>query len=107
MNKQALRFIDKLSGNPPVIMFDAAIERRRTLGADLLLGNVKEVEGKPVDPKKEYLMKLPVRREMDHKMRLKNAYKKAGKVGLITYLRPFIKPEKFGEVQVYIMKSLR
>lgn len=106
MNKTALKVISNISKQMPVILFDAAIERRKTKGEDLLLGGVKEVEGQPVDPEKEYYMTLPVRRTIDHKMRMKNAYSRAGKFGLITYLKPYVKPDKFGEVQVFIMKSI-
>lgn len=106
MNKTALKFISKLSKQLPTIMFTAAIEMRRVSGSDLIQSNTYEVDGIPVDSEKTYRMRMPVQRDIDHKRRMKEIYKKRGKVGLITYLRPYIKPEKFGEVQVYIMNNL-
>ena len=106
MNKTALKIINNISKELPVQMFTAAIERRRLSGADAILANQKEIGGKPVDPEGNYIMKMPVRRNIDHKLRMKRIYKKRGKVGLITYLKPYVQPAKFGEVQVFIMKNI-
>lgn len=106
MNKTALHHIDRFAKALPVLMHTAAFYQQKISGADLLLAGTKEVEGTEVLPEKDYYMKVPVNREIDHKARMKNAYKKRGKDGLISYLRPYIKPEKFGEVQVFIMKAI-
>lgn len=106
MNKKALKIIGKISNELPLQLFTAAIENRRVSGEDVIQANTKEIDGKPVDPKGTYTMRLPVKREIDHKGRMKKIYKKRGKVGLITYLRPYVIPEKFGEVQVFIMKNI-
>ena len=106
MNKTALKIISKIIEQLPTIIFVAAIEMRRVSGSDLILSNTHEVDGIPVNPEKTYRMRMPVQRDIDHKRRMKEIYKKRGKVGLITYLRPYIKPEKFGEVQIYIMNNI-
>jgi hypothetical protein len=59
-------------------------------GTDARLADVKEIDGQPVDPEKEYTMTLPRVHIVNHKRRMRRAYKKGGKGPLIDYVIKFV-----------------
>lgn len=106
MHKVVLKHIDEIANLLPQVKYNAAVERQKITGVDVRLSGAKEIEGERVDPNKNYLINVPVIREVDHKQRMKRAYKRSGKVGVIHYLRPYVEPDKFGPLQVHIMRSM-
>ena len=59
------------------------------IGSDLILSGTNTVEGCLVDPKRDYVMKAPVYYEINHYKRMKKAFKKNGRDGIVRYLAPF------------------
>jgi hypothetical protein len=106
MNKTALKHIDKIAKKLPQKFFTAAMQPKKISGKDAILAGHKLIDDKPIDPEAVYILKIPVNREVDHKLRMKKIYKRRGKIGIITYLRPFVKKESFGKVQVFIMNNI-
>ncbi len=106
MNKKALQIISKFSQELPAIQYTAAIYNSKISGTDVLLAGTKQINGEDVDTEKQYSCKTPLIRDIDHKKRMKRIYNKRGKIGLITYLKPFCKKDQFGRVQVFIMNSI-
>jgi hypothetical protein len=105
MNKINLKIISKLSDQLPLQLYNSKY-RVKISGEDVILSGQTKIEGNEIDLKKEYILNNVLQREVDHKQRMKKAYNKRGKAGLITYLKPFCKKEKFGSVQVFIMNNM-
>lgn len=105
MNKRHLKIINEIANVLPKTQY-AAKDRRLVKGEDLILANQTEIDGEPVDPDKEYLMHLPMTIQVNHTNRIKKAFKRHGRAGVIQYVRPFIKPEMFGQVQLRIFTAL-
>ena len=68
--------------------------RERIKGSDLLLTGVKEVEGKPIDKEKTYLIHNPLLQEKNHKRRLFRAYRKSGFEGVEKYLARYVAKDR-------------
>ena len=60
-------------------------------GEDAILAGTTEIEGKEVDPEKEYIIGNRLIMAVDHKNRLKGMFKRHGKNGLIEYCKKFLK----------------
>ena len=105
MNKKALKIISKISNQLPVQLYNTKY-RVKCSGEDVILAGTDEIEGKKIDPKKDYILNSILQRGVDHKSRMKKIYNKRGKIGLITYLKPYVIKEKFGRVQVFIMNNI-
>lgn len=58
---------------------------------DILLGGRSEVEGKGIDPDKEYIIPNILVMPVDHIKRIKRAFKSNGKTGIIEYCKRFLK----------------
>jgi hypothetical protein len=102
MNKTTLKIISKISEQLPMQLYNSKCLAKIS-GEDAILAGTLEINGEPTDPEKEYVVNNILQRDVDHKSRMKKIFNKRGKVGLITYLRPFFKREKFGPIQVVIM----
>lgn len=80
--------------------------RERMKGSELLLTGVKEVEGKPIEKEKTYLIHNPLLQEKNHKRRLIRAYRKSGFEGVERYLARYVAKDR-REVLDNVMKQLR
>ena len=105
MNKRALKIISDISKKLPSTLYNS-IYKVKCSGSDALLSGQTKIDGLPINPKGSYVMNNTLQREIDHKSRMKRIYKKRGKIGLMTYLKPYCIPEKFGAVQVFIMNNI-
>jgi hypothetical protein len=105
MNKRALKIISNISKQLPMQLYNSKCLVKIS-GEDAILSGNLEINGEPTDPEKDYILNSILQRDVDHKSRMKKIFNKRGKVGLITYLKPFIIPEKFGSVQVFIMNNV-
>lgn len=59
-------------------------------GEDLLLSGHTEVEGKEIDPEKDYIMNLPMYFECVHEKRIAKQAKKKGFEGVFNYVSRFL-----------------
>jgi len=80
--------------------------RQKLLGSDAILAGHKEIEKQEIDPEKEYILNMPYSNSVNHYNRLKRAYKRHGRSGIINYCKPYIKKEHFGKFQVQIFTAL-
>ena len=106
MKKAILKRLNEIAKNLPNETFLASYEPIEITGHDCILAGTNEINGFPVDPDKQYLVKVPLIREVDHIRRLKEAYKAQGRAGVIHYCRPYVKPDLFGKFQINIMRFL-
>ncbi|MCK5614235.1 hypothetical protein KAR91_70875 [Candidatus Pacearchaeota archaeon] len=60
-------------------------------GEDAILAGTNEIEGKEVDPEKEYMIPNRLIMPVDHIKRIKRAFKSNGKNGIIEYCEKFLK----------------
>lgn len=74
-------------------------------GEDLLLCNIKEVNGRPVVPDKVYSILIDVIHHVNYKERMIAAYKRLGRQGIADYLKTVTEPEYHAQIQNHIMKS--
>ena len=79
------------------------------LGEDLILCDVEEVEGKPVDPEKEYTMPTVMTTEVgfkQHYRRMKKAHERNGVEGICRYLAAWnlIDPEGIAKLKPMLQK---
>lgn len=80
---QALRII---ASKLPMVNCETR-ERHLMLGKEILeLETVKEIDGKPINPEKHYLMIYPVFIISNHYRRLKRAWIKNGREGVQHYI---------------------
>lgn len=105
MNKTALKCIDAMSGSLPM-QFYYFNEEVKVSGEDALLSGHKKIKGKEINPEEDYLLTMPVKRSINHKLRMKRIYEKRGKIGLITYMEPLLKKEMFAKVEIFINKNV-
>ena len=71
---------------------EATKQYTKWTGEDLLLSNIEEVEGEPVDPEKEYIIGDVMTREVgkkQHHRRMKKAFMKNGVEGVCAYFKKF------------------
>jgi hypothetical protein len=106
MKKKQLKVLGLIAEKLPRVTYLASMERAEWTGEDALLAGTEEIDGKPVDPEKTYQVRVPLVRDWDHKRRMKEAYKREGRMGVIKYCRPFVRPDSFGKFQVLIMNNL-
>jgi hypothetical protein len=92
INTNAQRFIDGVCMQLPVDGYSVK-DTCKVSGEDVLLSNTNEINGEEVDPEKEYLMNIPRYHSVNHKRRMKRAFKTNGLDGLISYLKKYTKPE--------------
>jgi hypothetical protein len=107
MNKELLKQINMIARNLPTMAYTAMMYPSKITGEDVLLAGTKEIDGEEVDILKEYIIKTPLIRDVDHVKRLKEAYKRNRRAGVIAYLKPYVAPENFGKMQVYIMTKMK
>lgn len=74
-------------------------------GEDLLLCNVKEVDGEPVNPNLAYSISIDVIHHVNHKERMITAYKRKGRQGIADYLKTVTEPEYHEQIQNHIMSK--
>jgi hypothetical protein len=85
MGKKAkLKKIRRLASSMPDIKTEQVIGDR-VYGYELLKDGIKEVEGKPVDPKEEYYRKKGVPVSVNHNRQMKRMYNKHGLGGVVVY----------------------
>jgi len=78
MGKKAkLKKIRRIASQLPVINKRVVIGEIIS-GEDLIKDGVKEIEGKPVDPKGQYKRKKVVRGILNHNKKMKQLYNKGG-----------------------------
>jgi hypothetical protein len=71
------KLIKKIAERLPVVM-EHTIEVHLLKGSEILeWGTVNEIDGKPIDPEKEYRYNMPVQIAVNHYRRLKRAWKKS------------------------------
>ena len=96
MTKEVEKFIHKLAINLPAVKY-AARDKRFVSGSDLILAG-HDKEDKNIDPEGRYEIGIPFELPVNHERRLKRAYKRNGKEGLIHYLKPFTQPDKLSGI---------
>lgn len=71
----------------PIVLTDTH-EKHLVRGKDILeWGTISEVDGKPIDPDKQYMWHYPVQMYRNHYRRLKKAYQKDEMNGVVAYLK--------------------
>lgn len=60
-------------------------------GEDAILAGTNEIEGKEVNPDKDYIIGNRLIMPVDHIKRIKRAFKSNGKNGIIEYCKRFLK----------------
>jgi hypothetical protein len=83
--KKYLKEFRRLAGGLPVVM-QHTVERHIVTGRELLEQDLKEADGAPIDPLKQYIQRLPVDMAVNHKRRMANAYKRHGIAGVKAYI---------------------
>ena len=94
MKKEQLKYIRIIANNLPDQGQVSKINTKVTghdLIEDVRLGGRKESDIKEVDPEKEYIIPNRLIMAVDHIARLKRAFKRHGKNGLIEYCKKFMK----------------
>jgi hypothetical protein len=107
MNKQTLKIIDQLSKRLQPETYHASDINTKITGEDVLLTNCKEINGEEVVFERDYTCKVPLIRKINHKLRMKKAYNKNGKAGLMLYLKPYCEPKYYGQMQTFIMHNMK
>ena len=90
MKKPQLKLLEIIAKNLPQQGIVSNINSIIT-GEDVILTNKNEINGEEVIPEKDYIVGNNLIREVDHKGRLKKAFKKLGKKGLIAYCKKYMK----------------
>lgn len=78
-------------------------EPRLITGEDLLLCNMKEVEGKPIEKQRMYTIAIPVYHFVNYEERMKDAYKRLGRKGIYEYLKTLVEPEYYESLHKQIL----
>ena len=90
MKKEQLKYIRIIANNLPnqgqVSNINSVVS-----GEDAILAGTTEIAGKEVEPGKEYIIGNHLIMAVDHIGRLKRAFKRHGKNGLIKYCKKFMK----------------
>ena len=73
-------------------------------GKDLLLTGVKEYKGEKIDPKRSYMMQVPVYRMINQEHKLRLAWLANGLQGVYNYLEPWIGEERLKQVKQNFMR---
>ncbi len=68
-------------------------------GEDAILAGTDEIEGKEVDPDKNYVIGNHLIMPVDHIKRIKRAFKSNGKNGIIEYCKKFLKGKDSSELE--------
>lgn len=90
MKKHQLKLIDIIVKNLPEEKQVSKINSVLS-GEDAILAGTNEIDGKEVNPEKEYTVTNHLIIPVNHKLRMKRAFSKLGKKGLIAYCKKFIK----------------
>ncbi len=87
INPNLSRALRIIAGQLPMVNQETC-EKHRLTGAEVLEETeIREFEGKPIDPKEVYIMPMPVLIAANHYRRLKKAWKRAGRDGVQHYMR--------------------
>lgn len=105
ISKSQMKFLNALSDIFPQQQYSFKGTTKVT-GEDAILAGNTEINGKEINPDEEYTMTMPFTNTVNHKNRLKSAFRRNGRSGVIKYCKPYYKKEKFGLVQVHIFKAL-
>ena len=92
MKKPQLKLIEIIAKNLPEqgqISNINTLVTGKDLIEDVLLAGRKEAEVKGIEPGKDYIIPNVLVMPIDHKGRMKRAFKKLGKVGLINYCKKY------------------
>jgi hypothetical protein len=85
MGKKAkLKKIRRLASQMPVIQTETVVTDS-VYGFELLRDGIKEVQGKPVDPKQEYRRKKGIPVAVNHNRQMKRLYNQIGLKGVAMY----------------------
>ncbi len=90
MKKPQLKLIEIIAKNLPTQQIQSSINSVVS-GEDAILAGTNEIKGEEVDPGKDYIIGNSLIRDINHKGRLKRAFKKLGKNGLILYCKQYMK----------------
>lgn len=83
--KSKLKKIRKIAGNLPVINA-GRVHGEKVTGAELYKEGMKEVNGKPIDPDKDYRKKTMVDAPLNHNRKMKKLYNQFGAKGVGMYV---------------------
>ncbi len=97
MNRITVKALDVLADFLPDRMQHSTYQKTLK-GEDAILAGTLEIDGEKVDPEKDYVVQNNLFREVNHKLRMKKAFKKHGKKGVIHYCKKFVKAEKQNEL---------
>ena len=104
MNKTALKYISELAKHCTTYLEPVGKENSMWTGKDLKLSGV--VNHKNLKDDELYPVPYEVLRDVNHKLRMKKAYNKRGKHGLVSYVAPFIQPNDRIRVESFIMQNI-
>ena len=90
MKKPQVKLIEIIAKNLPSQSQVSNINSVVT-GEDAILAGTSEIEGKAVDPEKEYIIPNRLIMPVDHVARIKRAFSSNGKNGIIEYCKRFLK----------------
>lgn len=83
---QIQKKIDATAEMLPVIVSNTHEKHRRTGAQIIEEDHLFEIGGKPIDPKKTYIMKYPVQLYYNHRRRLRKAFMRSGFTGIKEYV---------------------
>ena len=90
MKKSQLKLIGIIAKNLPTQQIETPLNVIVS-GEDAILAGTNEIKGEEVNSEKDYICGSALIRDINHKLRLKRAYKIRGKSGLISYCRQYMK----------------
>lgn len=98
MKKPQLKLIGIIANNLPN-QGQASNINSVVSGEDAILAGTNEIEGKEVDPDKDYIIGNRLIMPVDHRARIKRAFKSNGKNGIIEYCKKFLKGNDSSELE--------
>jgi hypothetical protein len=106
MHPKTLKQIDMLAKQLPPVLYHAALENSVISGDEAKLTGLKLEDGELLEDEM-YLYKYPLQRLIDHKSRMKKAYKRRGKVGIIDYCSKYIKEDMMPQFVAFVNANFR
>ena len=87
MKKKVIKYLEIIAETLPDKKYITEEEQ-------LLSGEDAILTGIQADKDKDYLLTVPTIHIANHKLRLKKAYKKGGKEGVVDYIKDYFKPSE-------------
>lgn len=110
MQEEAIdTIVDELAKvlNDPSRMFDkqniVRYEDEPFFGWELLLCNISEIKGKPIEKGAIYMMPCPVLNIRDHRSGMRVAFFAGGRKAVMKYLEKWVKPEQMDLCRSIVM----